>query len=417
MSLPKSCFNLSRLALLTVLASSILPVAGCGQMLSKVRSSDGTQDDTALVQSMVDANLSIPAGKYILRRSILVKQSNTVVRGAGPNTIFVFEPNLPQVQCWNDRAFTTPCDTVFIPNTDKHVSRRRIAGSIAIGDSTFRTADDDSDLVPGDWLIITENDSRVGDVVIVDWAHVTSTGNHTVTVEKPFRTAFPNVHEWEPVRSGLGFFKVLNFIENLQFRDFAIEVPDSGVGAPALSIFAAKHVLVQDVTVTDANGQGLYSYLSHEVTVRNCFSDSGKILSEFAATTDLTLSGNAFASQGDAGLGLDLGTAFFDVSDNGILHSFNSGIYLLYGVHDGTVIRNSVSFVDSSGNAIGILARGTQDTAITNNTLFGGQGSKSLGISIGAAGSLAVPLRSSGNVISPNVFGVWSKDYDPDNTP
>ena len=315
----------------------------------------------------------------------------------------------------NDRAFTTPCDAGNAP-------RRRIAGPISVGDKVFGASDDVSDLHSGDWLVITEKDRMPGEVVAIDWAQVASVSGSSVQVQTPFRTAFPNARAWDPDHSGLGFFKLPQLVEGAQFRNFTVVVPDSGQGAPGISVFAAQHTLIDKVTVQDRNGQALYSYLSQDLTVSQSSGDSGKTLNEFAATVDLKLENDTFLSAGDVGLGLDFGTGFFQVTNNNVPSSRDAGMYLLAGVHDGILTGNSISFVQSSsaaansGNAIGILARGIQRVTVTNNDLAGGAGAGSMGISVGADYYLDVPIPSSGNMIVPNDFGAaWGADYDPTN--
>lgn len=64
---------------------------------------------TSEIQKAVDAGGTIifPPGTYEITQTIVLRKSNTVIQGSGPGTIFVFKPGLPQVQCANDRAFTT----------------------------------------------------------------------------------------------------------------------------------------------------------------------------------------------------------------------------------------------------------------------------------------------------------------------
>ena len=122
-------------------------------------------------------------------------------------------------------------------------------------------------------------------------------------------------------------------------------------------------------------------------------------------------------------LGLDFATAFFQMAGNNIYSSEDIGMYLLDGIHDGTVTNNSIAFVNSSGaynagNAVGILIRGTQQVNVTANFLAGSSGPASIGLSIGTAYSLDVPMLSSGNTVEPNRFGLqWGVDYDPSNAP
>ncbi len=324
---------------------------------------------------------------------------------------------MPLEECSNDRAFTTSCDSFFNPVTKTYVDRRRIAAPISIGDNSFQTVDDSSDLQEGDWLVITERDAIIRDIVVTDWVQVVSAIGHTIRVTKPFRSAFPNKHSWDPVYSGLGFFKVVNPVHDVQLRNFTLKVPSTGQNMGGISIYTAQHVVVENLDVEDDNGQALYSFQSQDVTFRNCIAYSGTVLSEFASTTDLTVTGNTFSSAGDVGFGLDLGTGFFDVRNNSVPRSLNAGLYALYGVHDGTIQGNSIAIVPAQQKPIGILVRGAQNVIITNNDLAGGQGPQSTGLSIGPDNDAEIPIPSHGNVVSPNTFGSWAVNYDPDNQP
>jgi hypothetical protein len=373
----------------------------------------GMHDDTQEVQRAVDAGgvVTLQRRNYLLTRTIVISRSNTIIQGAGPQTVLEFRPSLPQIHCVNDRAFTTPCDVVSTP-------RRQIAAPIAIGDQFLIAVGDASDLRPGDWLIITEMDRKIGDVVVVDWAQVQAASGSTIQVQLPFRTPFATARTWDPDHSGLGFRKLPQLTEGTQFRNLDIVVPDSGQNAPGISVFAALHTSIENVNVHDFNGQALYCYLSKGLVIKNSSGNSGAGINEFAATVDLELTGDTFSSDLHAGVGLDLGTGFFRVSENSIPVSYNVGMYLLYGVHDGTMTNNGISFVKSSTNAIGILARGTQNAGITNNFLVGGEGAASQGISIGPEFTADVTIPSLNNTITPNSFGPsWSVDYDPSNQP
>jgi hypothetical protein len=365
------------------------------------------------IQRAVDAGgtVGFPAGTYLLTRTIVVRKSNTILQGAGPRTVFVFKPSLPQLHCINDRAFTTPCNVA-------DSAGRQIASSIALGSSSFEASDNVDDLRSGDWLIVEEKDSEPSEVVIIDWAQVATAFGNTVVVRSPFRTAFPNLRLWQPGHSGLGFLVLPQSVEGVQFRDFTVLVPDSGFDAPGISVFAAQNTVIDHVEVQDPDGQPLYSYLSQGLTVTNSRGYGNLVLNEFAATVDLSIRDSVFASN-DAALGLDFGTGFLEVDGNAIPSSVNIGMYLLDGVHDGRVTRNSIQFVRSSSSAVGMLARGTQRVTLTNNYLAGGEGPASLGISIGSAyDGLSQPIFSFGNVVTPNLFGpFWSMDYDPTNQP
>jgi hypothetical protein len=393
--------------------AAVFFLAGCSASNRPVTSP--VQDDTAQVQKAVDAGgvVNFTAGKYVITQTIVISKSNTVIQGVGPETIFEFRPALPQVHCANDRAFTTPCDVLLTP-------RRQITAPIAVGDTSFSATQDVSDLQPGDTLLVQEKDRKAGDVVVVDWAQVASASGNTVTVQQPFRTAFPDSRAWDPDHSGLGFYKFPQVTENVEFRNFSILVPDSGVGAPGISVFAARHTLIDGINVRDPHGQALYSYLAKDLTIQNSQGYGDIDLNEFGATVDLDLHNNIFSCTHTAGFGLDFGTGFFNITGNSVPLSSDIGVYFLYGIHDGTFTGNNIAFVAVAdvSNANGLDARGTSNLRLTGNFLAGGAGPLSTGITIGAEFQSEVPIPSSGNTVQPNTFGpAWALNYDPTNAP
>jgi hypothetical protein len=265
-------------------------------------------------------------------------------------------------------------------------------------------ATDVADLVPGEWILINDYDSVIGDRVAVDWVQVQSVEGLTVNVTKPFRMAFTTARPWVPAKSGLGFEPITPLVENIALRDFTITVEQvAGTGAAGISLFGALNATVDNVTVNDPAAQPLYCYLSKGVTFTNSQAIGGTILSEFASSVDVAISNNRFTSD-TAGFGLDLGLGFFQVTGNAVEHSGNTGIYLLYGVHDGTVSVNDVSYVDAATagyNAIGILLQGSQNIEVTGNQLAGGAGTASVGILVEAhMGELLEP--NTGNSVTGN---------------
>jgi Pectate lyase superfamily protein len=387
-------------------------LAAAAALLISCNSSE--RDDTTAVQMAVDRGgvVNFPSGTYLLSKTIVVRKSNTTIQGTGPRTVFIFNPSAIRTHCENDRAFTTPCDVSALPV-------RQISNQISVGDVTFKAVDDTSDLQPGDWLIVTERDAKVDDFVAVDWARVESTDGRTVTVRNPFRVAFSNSRAWVDGKAGLGFRRIPDVVEGTQLRDFAIRVPQGGVGSAAVgvSVFAALHTQIDNINVDDYGAQSLYSYLSKDLTITNSSGQGHSVLNEFAATVDLTLEHNVFGKSDGAALGLNLGTAFFSVTNNALPASRNIGLYLMLGVHDGIVSDNVIEHVASSSNSTGILAWGTQNVRITDNYLASGDGPESLGISVRDSQNLAdVPIASTGNVFEPNRFGSgWNSIYDPDN--
>jgi hypothetical protein len=351
-------------------------------------------DDTAEVQAAVDRGgvVRFGARSYHLTRTIVLRHSGTVIVGVGPGTVFDYQPSQQLQHCENDRVFTTPCAFDDAPP-------RRIAAPIDIGDTSFSatTAEDVSDVQPGDWLLINDYDSIIGDRVAVDWMQVESVSGLTVNVTQPFRMAFTTARPWVAGKSGLGFERI-PLVENLELRNFNVVVektPSPNTGG--ISIFGALNTIIDNVTVENYNGQPLYCYLSKGLTITNSGGIGGSVLSEFASSVDVTISNNHFSSTGGPGFGLDLGLGFFTVSNNWVDRSANAGIYLLYGVHDGTTTGNQVAYVDNTvqgGSAVGLLIRGSQNIGVSDNYLAGGYGPASVGISVGS---------DMGELLEPNV--------------
>jgi hypothetical protein len=89
--------------------------------------------------------------------------------------------------------------------------------------------------------------------------------------------------------------------------------------------------VVENLSAQDADGQAPYSYLSKGLTITECQSNTSSVLSELGATVDLKLNANTFGSDKGVALGLDFGTAFFQMVGNNISSSVDIGMYLLEG--------------------------------------------------------------------------------------
>jgi hypothetical protein len=380
-------------------------VAACGGDRAGQRGpGPGVQDDTTEVQAAVDQGgvVRFSAGTYHLKRTITIRHSGTVIVGAGPSTVFEYQPSQQLQHCENDRVFTTPCMLYAqMP--------RAIAASISAGDTSFlaTAAGDVADLQPGDWLLINEYDSAVRDRVAVDWVQVESVSGLQVRVAQPFRMPFSAALPFVAKKSGLGF-EPIPVIENIELRNFKVlvdNVPSANMGG--IAIFGALNSTVDGVTVENHNGQPLYCYLSKGVTITNSVGIGGAVLSEFASSVDVTISGNHFSSTAGPGMGLDLGLGFFTVSGNSVDQSANAGIYLLYAVHDGSVTNNHVAQVGNTvlgGSAVGLMIWGSQNVTVSGNSLAGGAGPNSIGISVrNYTGEAFEP--DTGVVLSGNAIG------------
>ena len=211
-------------------------------------------------------------------------------------------------------------------------------------------------------------------------------------------------------------------MQNTEFRNFSISVPDAGPGTAAvgISVYAALHTIIDHVSSSSFAAQPLYSRFAKELTITDSSASGHAVLSEFATTVDLTVRNTRFSEQDAAAMGLDLGTAFFDVSDNDFEMSRNVGAYLLYGVHDGSFDGNRLAFVAGSNDvlgAFGLLLWGVQNVTVSNNYLAGGAGPDSTGISVRGIAS-EIPMPAVNVSLSGNTFGAgWVRDYEPGTQP
>ncbi|HEY2339801.1 MAG TPA: glycosyl hydrolase family 28-related protein, partial [Steroidobacteraceae bacterium] len=96
-------------ALVGLLSSTVVACGGSGSAPTAKR--PPVKDDTAAVQAAVDQGgvVSFSAGTYHLTRTITIRHSGTVIVGAGPSTVFEYQPSQQLQHCENDRVFTTPC--------------------------------------------------------------------------------------------------------------------------------------------------------------------------------------------------------------------------------------------------------------------------------------------------------------------
>jgi hypothetical protein len=380
--------------ILAILVPAIFGACGGGGSNSApVMQPPGAADDTTALQALVDKGglVRLEARTYHLSRTLVIRQSGVALTGAGDSTVLEYTPSQTLQHCVNDRVITTPCSF-------DDVLPRQIAAPIGVGDTSFMAinAPDVQDVKPGDWLLINDYDSDIGDRVAVDWVQVESVVGLQINVTQPFRMAFTTARPWVARKSGLGFEHLTPLVEGTELRNFRIvvdDVPSPNTGG--ISIFGALDTTIDSVSVTNSNGQPLYCYLSKGVAITNSHTQGGKVLSEFAASVDVTIQGNHFRSAGGPGFGLDLGLAFFSASGNYVDQSANAGLYVLYGVHDGTVSGNQVARVGSTlagGSGSGMLVWGSQNIEVSSNHLLGGDGPASVGISVRPyAGELPEP--------------------------
>ncbi len=373
-------------------------------------------DDTQAVQAAVDRGgvVRFAARTYRLTKTITVRHSDTIILGAGPNTLFEFAPaHRDQVHCGTDRVFTTPCDlNDSLP--------RPLSHSIAIGATAFEAESTaaTADVQPGEWIIVTDYDAKIKDRAVVDWAQVSYVDGTTIHVTAPFRTAFGTLRRQVPgALGGLGFVRIPaeRLVQHVEFRNFSLRVPDRGnrrdrvVG---ISVFMAKDVTIDRVSADVVGAPPLYTFMSKGVTVTNSQGRGEYELNEFGVSVDLIICNNVFSVKHGAALGLDLGSAFFDVCGNDLIQSENIGGYLLFGVHDGKFRGNHIAHVASKKSAAGFLSWGSQNVEVSNNILDGGDGPNSVAMSIrGATTEVVIPsvnITLTGNIVGSG----WISEYE-----
>jgi pectate lyase-like protein len=382
---------------------------------------DAIADDTTAIQMAIDVvskgggTVGFPRGVYRTTRALAVQASNVSLSGDGAAKIR-FEPKAPFAVAANDRA-------LILGRQDGLSMARLVSGGpIAIGARRFKAASpsETADLVPGDWIVVRETDPGVGgEIVWIDWLQVDTVAGAVVTVQSPFRMTFPNNH----APSSLRFQKVLNPVENITVRDLAIEAPSTTEPVVGVAVAVARGVLLNNVEVNVANGNGYFSYRSAQLTLQNCrqlrtFTQS----TEFAATVGLRLLGSTFGVVGTrisrapantSALALDYGTAFFQVVGNEIINGGNILLQLNYGVHDGVIANNVFGWSRDStiGKGQGISAVGAQNVLVNGNILVGGDGSFNTGIAFASSANLKAQILSKGNLIGPNIIRNFARPY------
>jgi len=318
----------------------------------------------------------------------------------------IFAPQEPLTGGTNDRLF-------YLSSQETHPMQ--IATAIAKGATSF-TASDASEaatLSPGDWVIITERDSKVRDNVFADWMQVADVQGAVVNTTKAFRTPFPNARGWEggPDYWGLGFRKVGPITSNITIRDVTIIIPRIKGTHAVLGIGTrdTRGTTISNITCQDASGNCFAGYMDQGLTFRDSIIN-GTVYTEFASEVDTTISSNQvnlagteFSLLGPAtsgGLEIDFGTGFSSITGNSIGRTKQACLMLFAGIHDTVVTGNSCGLVAFGSASTCVLCRSCYRVSISGNTCSGGA-QRSTGIDVGDA-ALKAPLYSEGNQIFNN---------------
>jgi len=367
--------------------------------------STGTDNQNAIRAAIAQSTeVYIPSGRFMFT-GVIDGVDNLHLYGPGE---LVFNPISPSAY-FGIRLFTA------LPSSLRAIA----SGAIAKGATSFTAgAGLASDLVVGEWIIIQETDHPISvadDICNIDFVQVKQVVGDVVTVAKPFRTAFSGTHYT------YGFRRNPNFLKNVWIDGITITTI-ANANNP-IAIYASNCIDLKWTNLTinsPANvptSRPLYSYQTKGLTCHNCKVFNGA--PEIAATVDLSLLNLHSTNYSNSGsssesLTVDMGSAYFEIDGLHGVTPDNIGLQALYGVHDGIITNNVISYVmsPSVGLGNGIVLLGTQRVEVTNNTLLGGKFNTSgnVGIVSGDAAMVGANLLSSGNIITDNsVVGFTTK--------
>lgn len=370
---------------------------------------DGTTDDSTAILNAYTAIAGAGGGTlffpgpstYRTTKRLNIQTSNTTVDGNGATLLFD-----PSDAVTNDRAIAIMGVTGS--------SGRAITGAIAKGAASFVATGSAADLVANDWLIVQETGDAMLDPYYVDWVQVASVAGSTVTLQAPFRMAFPGTH------STVTFSRASRIVKNIAVRNLTITSPSTSF-VVGLTIGAfARQVTIDncDIHLDATTGRAITTYLAADLTITN----NRLAGTELAAVVDLVVAENTFeilglpvAASGKA-VELDFGTGFFVVANNRMVTTANIGVELIYGVHNGTVTGNQISWVTDAGigQGSGIVGLGNQYITYTGNSLDGGTaGAGGTGLSLAADTTPTPNIASVGNFVSGNVITNFNTPLGP----
>lgn len=248
---------------------------------------DGVTDDSAAFLAAIDKTRSgaivVPAGRYVIRRILEIRQSGVVLRGAGPErTVLVCPVPLNDIRPdWG--ATTTGLRTsnyswsggiVWFKGGDKGRRIGAISSPAKRGERQIRVAQAPQDLKPGAWVEIRVQDDADKSLLrhlysedpgkldkIKPASHRTSFVTRVtrvgedgrIAIERPLRIDLrsewqPELRTYEPGLSNSG-------IESIAFefpaRDYGGHFSDLGYNAVAFS--GVAHCWARDLVITNAD--------------------------------------------------------------------------------------------------------------------------------------------------------------------
>lgn len=385
----------------------------------------GTNNDAAIAAAQAKASSAIYLGAdflfsqpgiYVTSLTYKHTKSNWRSR-AVPGAFIGFIPAPPFVNSQNDRAVIGAVGT-----TSAH---RPVTGAIAKQATSMvaTNAGDVTDLVKGDWLIISEKDVGAGDIVLYEQIQVLSVVGTTVNFQTPIRTAFPATGGGRT----LLFRRISGLVEGCELHDIKVLVPDPGGavnGAPGIQCASVgtRRTKLFGCHVDNVMGQAYYSYQTDDLTLTDCSSSmGGNISPEFAATTGLKIKGGNFgyyASQlnaqtpdGSSALTIDYGSAFWSVIGAEFGPSGTIAIQLTYA-YDGVLGFCEVGEI-MGAIGVGVTLTGCQRVRVIANGFEGAAGSPSYSMSSQDSVIATTVIVSQDNILAFNSVSGFATPYGP----
>jgi hypothetical protein len=418
-------------------ATSVTLSANASTTVSGARAYYGT-DDTAAVRSCVQ-NSTLLGGRCTITdaASFMMSNASTTINISGARVgggmvdgtgTLVFAPQGPLTAGTNDRLF-------HVASSEAAGPFQVHAGPIAREATSFtaQNSRDAAQLSKGDWVILTEKDGGATDVVYSDWLQISSVVGTTVNIVGQFRMSFPNARTFNTSGSpvtcisaspcGLSFRKLTNVVQALTIKDIKIIIPKviNGNGASGIVTRDTRGVYIHNVTCDDASSNCYAGYLDQGLVFTDNHMNNA-VYPEFASQVDTTAAGNHIDQVGGSlsnsvapqtgGLLIDFGTGFSTFHGNTIGNNLQACFSLLSGVHDISLSGNTCGRTSFGTGAACILGRGGYRNTIEHNICPGGDGSSSVGITLGDSSNFTLDISSIANSVKNNAVNGYVTRYD-----
>lgn len=307
--------------------------------------------------------------------------------------------------------------------------------SLCPGDSSFtlQTGADASNFSAGQWVVMREKDSVLGDVVYSDWNQVLSVAGSVINLINPIRMQFPNARAWATAGGtcsasnpcGLGAIPIpqQNTMSDYILKDFFLIIPKIGdtgnVGVAGINVTLARNIQIYNHKCINAGSNCIFNYMTQGAkiignTVISAIANeqasdvSSQIIGNQINANSSLVMGSTYTPTG-AGWVMDFGTAFSIFTNNNMDQLLNSCISNFAGVRYSTISNNVFGLLQASAGGSCITLLGGIGNSVTGNIMPGGQGSTT-GVALGDATG-TVNILSENNVVGPNVVSAYIGAY------